>query len=119
MGLSQWKSRLSIARILLFSLSVVSLVIGAGGATAHYLRWSWGNRAHPIGWLLSLFFLLLAFLPSPHGMTTPFQVPNKAEDSILSLLDFVFCNLASLEFPHCAMERGRPFLMSPVGISGT
>src|SRR5438034_8913480 len=65
MGLSQWKSRLSIAKILLFSLSVVSLLIGAGGATAHYLGWSWGNRAHPIGWLLSMLFLLLAFAPSP------------------------------------------------------
>src|SRR5882724_9509888 len=65
MGLSQWKSRLSIAKILLFSLSVVSLLIGAGGATSHYLGWSWGNRAHPSGWLLSMLFLLLAFAPSP------------------------------------------------------
>src|SRR6266404_173700 len=65
MGLSQWKSRLSIAKILLFSLSVVSLLIGAAGATSHYLRWSWGNRAHPIGWLLSMLFLLVAFAPSP------------------------------------------------------
>src|SRR5437660_2552462 len=39
MDSSQWKSKLSIPRILLFSLSVVSLLIGAGGATAHYLRW--------------------------------------------------------------------------------
>jgi len=39
MDSSQWKSKLPILRILLFSLSVVSLLIGAGGATAHYLRW--------------------------------------------------------------------------------
>jgi hypothetical protein len=38
MDSSQWKSKLSIPRILLFSLSVVSLVIGAAAATAHYLR---------------------------------------------------------------------------------
>jgi hypothetical protein len=64
-GLSRWKSSLSLAKILLFSLSVASLLIGAGGATAHYLGWSWGNRAHPIGWLLSMLFLLLAFAPPP------------------------------------------------------
>src|SRR6266404_7538685 len=39
-NLSQEKTRFLTPRILLFSLSVVSLVIGAGGATAHYLRWS-------------------------------------------------------------------------------
>jgi hypothetical protein len=70
MDSSQWKSKLSIPRILLFSLSVVSLVIGAAGATYHYLRWSWRNRAHPIGWLLSMLFLLLAFsLPPPQIAT--------------------------------------------------
>jgi hypothetical protein len=69
MGLSQRKSRLSIPRILLFSLSVVSLLIGAAGATSHYLSWSWGNRAHPIGWLLSMLFLLVAFAPPPREST--------------------------------------------------
>jgi hypothetical protein len=68
--LSGRKRRLSIPRILLFSLSVVSLLIGAGGATAHYVRWSWGNRAHPVGWLLSMLFLLLAFMPSPSEIAT-------------------------------------------------
>jgi hypothetical protein len=43
-------------------LSVVILLIGADGATAHYLRWSWGDRTHPIGWLLGMLFLL----PSQH-----------------------------------------------------
>jgi hypothetical protein len=68
--LSRRKGRFSIPRILLFSLSVVSLLIGAGGATAHYVRWSLGNRAHPIGWLLSMLFLLLAFMPSPSEIAT-------------------------------------------------
>ena len=45
----------------------------------------------------------------PAGVGWPFQVFSKSKSGILSLLDFVFCNLASLEFPHCAMERGRPF----------
>src|SRR6187401_890948 len=63
-SLSPWKSNLSKKRIL-FGLSVVCLLICAGGATAHYLLWSWGNRAHPIGWLLSIVFLLLAFAPPP------------------------------------------------------
>ena len=39
MDLSKWRSRFTTPRALLLGLSVVSLLIGAGGATAHYLRW--------------------------------------------------------------------------------
>ena len=49
------------------------------------------------------------FYSKPAGAGWPFQVFRKSKSSILSLLDLVFCNLASLEFPHCAMERGRSF----------
>jgi len=65
MDLSKWRSRFTTPRALLLGLSVVSLLIGAGGATAHYLKWTWGDRAQPIGWLLSMLFLLLAFCPPP------------------------------------------------------
>src|SRR5262245_63580065 len=52
-------------RLLFLTLSVVSLVLCALGATAHYLKWVWGNPWQPAGWLLSMVFLLLAFLPGP------------------------------------------------------
>lgn len=35
----------------------------AYGAVSHYLKWYWGNPGQPIGWLLSMLFLLLAFSP--------------------------------------------------------
>ena len=37
------------------------------------------------------------------------QVPIKAEDSILSVLDPVLCSFAPLEFPHGPLERRRAF----------
>src|SRR6476469_1617100 len=49
------------------------------------------------------------FYRKPTGACWPFQVFGKSKSSVLSLLDLVFRNLAPLEFPHCAMERGRSF----------
>ena len=49
------------------------------------------------------------FYSKPAGAGWPFQVFGKSKSSILSLLDLVFCSLAPLEFPHCAMERRRSF----------
>src|SRR5205814_2290625 len=43
----------------------VSLVVCAVGAVLHYLKWAWGNPGQPVGWLLSMIFLLLAFSPPP------------------------------------------------------
>lgn len=65
MDLPQRKSGLSTPRILLLSLSFVSVVICALSATAHYAKWAWGNPWQPITWLLSMLLLLLAFLPEP------------------------------------------------------
>jgi DNA-binding beta-propeller fold protein YncE len=95
MDSSQWKSKLSIPRILLFSLSVVSLLIGAGGATAHYLRWSWGNRAHPIGWLLGMLFLLLALLPQPRELAASLKslIKPKTAFFLVWILFFVVSHL--------------------------
>ena len=94
--------------------SVARLVIVIVGdlriaATAHYRKVAWGDPWQPIGWLLSMFFLLLAFLPDPRELARQFQVSGKSKSSILSLLDPVFCSLAPLEFPHRAMERRRTF----------
>ena len=95
MDSSQWKSKFFIPRILLFSLSVVSLLIGAGGATAHYLRWSWGNRAHPIGWLLGMLFLLLALLPQPRELAASLKclIKPKTAFFLVWILFFVVSHL--------------------------
>src|SRR4029077_16332345 len=55
------------------------------------------------------------FYTKPAGAGWPFQVFGKSKSSILSLLDLVFCSLAPLEFPHCAMERRRSFRLVRLG----
>jgi len=64
------KSPLFTLKILLLGLSLISLLICALSATAHYQRWAWGNSWQPVGWLLSMVFLLLAFMPSPSEIAT-------------------------------------------------
>jgi hypothetical protein len=68
MDVPQKKVGLTAPRIPLLGLSLVSLVVGACGAVAHYRKSGWGDLAHPIGWLLSMFFLLLAFSPAPRQL---------------------------------------------------
>ena len=87
--------RLSIPRILLFSLSVVSLLIGAGGATAHYLRWAWENPWQLVGWLLSMVFLLIAFLPGPSELRANFKsvIKPKTACFVFWILFFVVAHL--------------------------
>ena len=63
MELSQVKSRLLTPRIFLLGFSIVSTTICAAAAAAHYRKSPWGDLWHPIGWLLSMLFLVLAFLP--------------------------------------------------------
>src|ERR1044071_3766817 len=63
MDLPQRRSGVAIPRILLLSLSFVSVVLCALSATAHYTKWAWGNPWQPVSWLLSMLFFLLAFLP--------------------------------------------------------
>ena len=65
MDLPQRTSGFATPRILLLSLSFVSAVICVLSATAHYTKWSWGNPWQPVTWLLSMLFLLLAFVPEP------------------------------------------------------
>jgi DNA-binding beta-propeller fold protein YncE len=45
-------------------------VICAVGAIAHYRKSTWGDPWQPIGWLLSMFFLVLAFSPAAHCLAT-------------------------------------------------
>src|SRR6266480_568218 len=76
MELSERENGLSITRILLLGLSFVSLAACALGATAHYLKWAWGDSWQPTGWLLAMLFLLLAFAPEPR------QIPARLKSFI-------------------------------------
>jgi sugar lactone lactonase YvrE len=95
MDSSQWKSKLSIPRILLFGLSLVSLVICAVGAAAHYRKAPWGDPWQPMGWLLSMLFLLCAFLPDPRGLATGFRslIKPKTAFFLFWILFFVVLHL--------------------------
>src|SRR5882724_9874748 len=73
MDLSQRKSRLLTPHVLLLGFSLISLVICAWAAAAHYRKLAWGDPWQPTGWLLSMFFLLCAFLPDPRCLATGFK----------------------------------------------
>src|SRR4051794_26581824 len=62
---AQSDAKPATARRWLLLLSMVGAIVCAGGAACHYRKWAWGNLAHPIGWLLSMLFLFLAFAPAP------------------------------------------------------
>jgi hypothetical protein len=62
------KSRLFTPRVLLLGFSVISLVVCAYAGAAHYRKAPWGDAWHPVGWLLSMLFLLLAFSPAPREL---------------------------------------------------
>jgi len=59
------KSRFFKPRILFLGLSVIAIFLCAWAGAAHYRKMAWGDVWQPIGWLLSIFFLVLAFLPRP------------------------------------------------------
>jgi hypothetical protein len=69
--------------------------LAAGGATAHYLSWSSGNRAHSIGWLLGMLFLLLALLPQPRELAASLKslIRPKTAFFLFWILFFVVSHL--------------------------
>jgi len=77
------------------SLSVVSLVLCALGATAHYLKWAWANPWQLVGWLLSMVFLLIAFLPGPSELRANFKsvIKPKTAFFVFWILFFVVAHL--------------------------
>ena len=85
-------------RLLFLSLSVVSLVLCALGATAHYLKWALGNPWQLVGWLLSMLFLLLAFLPGPSEFRANFKsvIKPKTAFFVFWILFFVVAHLWNL-----------------------
>ena len=62
------------------------------------MKLPWGDMWQPIGWLLSMFFLVLAFVPGPRALPSEFKVLNNTENSILSLLDPVLHSFAPWNF---------------------
>ncbi len=95
MKLALGKSQLVTPRIVLLGLSIISLVICAVGATAHYRKSTWGDPWQPIGWLLSMFFLLCAFLPAARGLATGFRslIKPKTAFFLFWILFFVVSHL--------------------------
>jgi hypothetical protein len=88
------KSHLT-SRILLLGLSVISLVICAWAGAAHYRQLAWGDPWQPIGWLLSMLFLLCAVLPDPDGLATGFKslIKPKTAFFLFWILFFVVSHL--------------------------
>ena len=95
MNLALGKARLLRPRSLLLALSVISLVICVVGATAHYRKASWGDPWQPIGWLLSMLFLLAAFTASARELAGRFKsLANlKAAFFLFWILFFVISHL--------------------------
>ena len=82
-------------KCLFLNLSVASLLLCALGATAHYLKWAWGNPWQLVGWLLSMLFLLLAFLPGPSEPRASFKSVMKPKTVffVFWILFFVIAHL--------------------------
>jgi hypothetical protein len=65
MNSSRVKGRPCVLRASVLSFSVVSWAVCALSAAAHYLKWASGNPWQLLGWLFSMFFLLLAYARQP------------------------------------------------------
>src|SRR6516225_4365638 len=93
--LSQRKSPLLTPRVLLLGFSLISLLICAWAGAAHYRKLAWGDLWQPIGWLLSMLFLLCTFLPDPRGLATGFRslIKPKTAFFLFWILFFVVSHL--------------------------
>ena len=108
MNLNQNLRRLSPRRLVLPGLSLIALLICVFAGIAHYRKASWGDPWQPIGWLLSMLFLLAAFTASPRELAG--RVKSLANPKAAFFLFWIlFFSFSSLEYPDCSMERGRPF----------
>jgi sugar lactone lactonase YvrE len=68
MNLHQNLRRVPARRLLLLGLSLLALLVCVFAGIAHYRKASWGDPWQPIGWLLSMFFLLAAFAARPREL---------------------------------------------------
>jgi hypothetical protein len=90
MDLAPKKHGLSKPEILFLGFSLASLAVCVFGAAAHYLKWAWGNPWQLIGWLLSMLFLLLAFLPQPRKLTGGLRSLIRLKTAFFLFWIFVF-----------------------------
>jgi DNA-binding beta-propeller fold protein YncE len=76
-------------------LSLLSTLICAAAAAAHYRKLAWGDPWQPMGWLLSMLFLLCAFLLDPSGLTTGFRslIKPKTAFFLFWILFFIVSHL--------------------------
>jgi DNA-binding beta-propeller fold protein YncE len=79
----------------LLGLSFIGILICAWAGVAHYRKAAWGDPWQPIGWLLGMLFLLLAFSPSPAGLATGFRslVKPKTAFFLFWILFFILSHL--------------------------
>ena len=82
-------------RSLFLGLSVVALAVCLAGGIAHYRKATWGDPWQPIGWLLSMLFLLAAFAASLRELVgrLKFLANPKAAFFLFWILFFVISHL--------------------------
>jgi DNA-binding beta-propeller fold protein YncE len=95
MKLALAKSRLLTPKIVLLGLSFIAMLVCVWAGAAHYRKAPWGDPWQPIGWLLSMGFLLVAFLPGPHILATGFKslIKPKTAFFLFWILFFVVSHL--------------------------
>ena len=95
MNLHQNLRRVPARRLLLLGLSLLALLVCVFAGIAHYRKASWGDPWQPIGWLLSMFFLLLLLQPSPRELAGRFKslVNPKTAFFLFWILFFVVSHL--------------------------
>jgi hypothetical protein len=73
-------------------------VICAWAGVAHYRRLTWGDQWHPIGWIGSMVFLLLAFSPGPGELRVKRKsvIKPKTAFFVFWILFFVVAHLWNL-----------------------
>jgi len=82
-------------RLVLLGLSLASVVICVLSGAAHYRKAGWEDVWHPTGWLLSMAFLVFAFLPGQRDLMTWFKslVKPKTAFFLFWVLFFVLSHL--------------------------
>lgn len=95
MNLHESLRRLPARRPLFLGLSLVAFGVCILGGIAHYCKASWGDPWQPIGWLLSMLFLLAAFTAIPRELVGRFKslATPKAAFFLFWILVFVVSHL--------------------------
>ena len=89
------KSGLLTPRFVFLGLSLIATAVCACAAAAHYRKSAWGDPWQPIGWLLSMLFLICAFLSDARGLAASFRplIKPKTAFFVFWILFFVVSHL--------------------------